>query len=205
MRSPTPRPLWIEATLNRPERHGRRMQRAPAAVGTHRNPPESHTIINVDQRSLNPGTERGTSGENRAPRATQKSHSPRSACRTWPNGLAEALLHFSIFQEAGLELSTIYAKWLYERHKMVYTSDPSRAFYTAVNALLLLLGCRGFIIPPPVRTSVNQGLRRPLLLQSPTTLRSPLDDPLGAHAVTPTRVQVHHISTVVRPHYRPTG
>ncbi len=56
---------------------------------------------------------------------------------------------------------------------MVYSNDLSRAFDTDGIALLLLLGCRGFIIPPPVRTSVNQGLRRPPLLQSPTPLRFP--------------------------------
>ena len=34
----------------------------------------------------------------------------------------------------GLELSTIYAKGIYERHKMVYNLDLSRAFDTKVGA-----------------------------------------------------------------------
>lgn len=75
-------------------------------------------------------TERGKSSENRALRATLEPDRPgRSACRTWPKGSDEAFFNS---QEARLELSTIYAKGIYERHKMVYNLDPSRAFDTEV-------------------------------------------------------------------------
>jgi hypothetical protein len=112
--------------------------------------------------------------QHRSGRAIREPKSPEGA-RAAPGPTAK-MRHFFISEETGLELSTIYAKGIYERHKMVYNLDPSRALEhrgKRLPVLLLLLGCRGLIIPPSVRTSVNQGLRRPLLLQSPTTLRFP--------------------------------